>query len=137
MLPSFAEGSSFREVDRGHLTQEALDPFARSAEKAFRLTSGAAPALQLPWLRGGEPVELQHLSPQAPALNLRLPKAPKLKADGRNGKLVTAGPAVLHTLELEPDEGLLTVTWRGAARALRAYLPKELADMPFEVRWQD
>jgi hypothetical protein len=39
-------------------------------------------------------------------------------------------------VEIEPDEGRMSIVWRGAAPALRQYMPDELAKMPFRVEWR-
>ncbi|MDC0723588.1 DUF2169 family type VI secretion system accessory protein [Nannocystis bainbridge] len=102
----------------------------------FEAASGASLPLQLPHLRGGEPVALVHIHPQRPRWELTVPFAPALAVDARDGTVSPVEP-VLHTLVLEPDVGRLTVIWRGSAPALRRYLPQELATMPMRVAWRD
>ena len=73
---------------------------------------------------------------QRPRWGFAVPPPPRIWTDGRNGK-VTATEPVLHTLFIEPDEDRVTVVWRGAAPALRAYAPQELETMPLRVEWRD
>jgi hypothetical protein len=102
----------------------------------FELASGAALGLQLPHLRGGEPLRLDRVHPRQSSWRLTVPTAPALAIDGRKGKLV-AVESVLHTLVIEPDRGRLTVVWRGHGPAMRRYGPDELAAMPMRAAWQD
>jgi hypothetical protein len=103
---------------------------------AFDVANGASLGLQLPHLRGGEPVELHALHRHRPRWTFTVPPAPRLATDGRNGKLNPTEP-VLHTLIVAPDLETVTVVWRGCAPALRAYAPKELEAMPLRVQWSD
>ncbi len=100
----------------------------------FELSNGASLGLQLPLLRGGEPVVLDHMHPRETSWRLTLPDPPQLAIDGRKGKL-TPVEAVLHTLVIEPDRGRLTVVWRGQGPAMRRHAPSELASMPMRVVW--
>jgi hypothetical protein len=101
----------------------------------FRAANGASLGLQLPYLKGGEDIELINLHAEAPRLSFPLPRQrPNIWTDGRDGKLNQTEP-VIHTLLIEPDEQRLSVVWRGSAPALRAYLPDELERMPFRVTW--
>ena len=59
---------------------------------------------------------------------------PKIWVDGRNGTLKPTTP-VIHTIVIEPDEGRLSIVWRGSAPALRPYMDEELKTMPFKVEW--
>lgn len=101
----------------------------------FEAASGAAPALQLPLLRGGEPVTLKHIHPRRADWQLAVPPAPALAVDARDGTVRPVEP-LLHTLLIDADAGRLTVVWRGCAPALRRYLPQELAAMPMRVAWR-
>lgn len=107
---------------------------ARPPNHALEMSSGAAPALQVPHLRGGEPVALVHMHPRRARWELCVPPAPALAIDARKGGVRAVEP-VLHTLQIEPDRGRLTVVWRGCGPALRRYLPQELAGMPMRVAW--
>lgn len=102
----------------------------------FELACGAHPGLQLPHLRGGEPVELEGMHPAQHRWTFTVPPAPALHVDGRDGKLLPCEP-VLHTLLLEPDQSRVTLVWRGCARARRPYAPHELEAMPLRVAWRD
>jgi hypothetical protein len=44
--------------------------------------------------------------------------------------------AVLHTIEIAPDELTVTLLWRGSAPALRPYIDQELAKIPLQGRAQ-
>lgn len=102
----------------------------------FELGSGASLGLQLPHLRGGESVVLEHLHPRQSSWKLTVPDAPRLAIDARKGKLAPV-EAVLHTLVIAPDQGRITVVWRGHGPAIRRYGPKELTTMPMRVTWRD
>lgn len=125
------------EVTRG-LVPAALGPGdgKEPPDHAHESASGAALALQLPLLRGGEPVTLTHIHPRRPQWQLAVPYAPALAVDARDGTVTPVQP-VLHTLELDPEGGRLTLVWRGSAPALRRYLPQELETMPMRVAWRD
>lgn len=106
-------------------------------EKKFslRFSNGAHPGLQVPHLNGDEEMVLTHLHPKQREWKLRLPgDRPRMWIDGRNGRLTETKP-VVSSLIIAPDKDQVTVVWCGAAQALRPYLPPELAQMPFAVRW--
>jgi hypothetical protein len=105
-------------------------------QSRFEFASGASLGLQIPYLRGGEAVELHHLHLKQPHWRATVPRAPRLWTDGRNGRLNSADP-VLHTLIIEPDESRVTAVWRGCAAAIRPYAPQELEQMPLRVEWRD
>ena len=65
---------------------------------------------------------------------IKLPERPKIWIDGRKGTLKETEP-VIHTVVLEPDLKRVSVVWRGAAKAIRPYMPDELAKMPLKVVW--
>jgi hypothetical protein len=107
------------------------DPLVR------RWTNGASLGLQVPHLQPRTKIVLVHLHPRAARLELQLPDdTPRIAVDGRNGKLAWTEP-VIHHVEIEPDEGRLSIVWRGAATALRPYLPTELETMPLRVEWRE
>ena len=124
----------FPEVERGFATADIADPLIQTKEKAFNFTCGASLGLRFSLLKGGEAMTVRGLSPRQPEEQWLLPRAPKMFTDGRKGKLNPAEP-VLHTVVLEPEAPKLTLLWRGAARAMRQYLPDELKKMPFAVEW--
>lgn len=125
------------EVERGIAPGYLADGTGAVTPQArFDVQSGASSALQLPYLRGGEDVELRHLHPRSTVWSCRLPPAPRIFTDGRNGRL-NATESVLHTVVIEPDVDRMTVIWRGCAPALRPYGPDELTKMPFRVEWKD
>mgnify|MGYP002777757899 CR=1 FL=1 len=125
------------EVERGLAPAFLRDGTGETPpESRFELTCGASLGLQLPHLRGGEPVELRGLHRRRPRWGLTVPPPPRIWIDGRNGKLTPTEP-VLHTLSIEPDEDRVTLVWRGCAPAIRAYAPQELESMPLRVEWRD
>jgi len=125
------------EVERGLVPELLADGTGRTIfDFRFELACGAPLGLQLPHLRGGEPVELHGVHPTRPRWTFTTPPAPRLQTDGRDGRLRATEP-VLHTMLLEPDEGRVTLVWRGCAPAKRAYAPHELATMPLRVDWRD
>ena len=102
---------------------------------SLRFANGASFGLQVPYLRGGEPVVLDGVRPAGERLVFNLPtQRPELFTDGRKGRLNPTAP-VIHSVIIEPDERRLSIVWRGCAPALRPYLPDELARMPFRVTW--
>lgn len=106
-----------------------------SPEHLLRFGNGAPLDLQLPFLTGDETIELTHLRRDQRDFVIRLPgKPPRICTDGREGKLDETTP-VLQTVLIEPDEGRLSLVWRGSARARRPYLPQELLEMPLLVAW--
>jgi hypothetical protein len=128
--------SSVGEIRLGHarpeLFEESPDPEPRID---FAGTNGASLGLRIPHLQPGARIELTHLSPHSQRLQIQLPgERPQIRVDGRKGKLLETVP-VIHTLIVEPDLDRLSVVWRGAARAIRSYLPAELPNMPFSVSW--
>ncbi|WP_437648057.1 DUF2169 family type VI secretion system accessory protein [Sorangium sp. So ce362] len=121
------------EASRGYAPADILREKPIVEKFDFRCASGASLGLQLPYLTGGEQIELIKLHPRRPRLVFRLPtERPKIWTDGRKGKLNETEP-VIHTVLIEPDEGRLSVLWRGSAPALRPYLPDELEKMPLRV----
>jgi len=102
----------------------------------LRYTNGASPGLQVPYLLPGATITLAHMHPKSRRFTIAIPDdVPQISVDGRNGKLVATRP-VMHHVEIEPDEGRMSIVWRGAAPALRQYMPDELAKMPFRVEWR-
>jgi hypothetical protein len=134
IIPPFdRERASFAEVAKGQLTDSQIKLRKPTDADAFLLTNGAPLDLQLPYLRGGESVSLTNLHPKSPVFNFKLPSAPiKICTDARQGKLNETQP-VLNSMVIEPDEGRLTLIWRGAAPALRPYMAEELQKMPLRV----
>jgi hypothetical protein len=136
-LPTAPLERRLAEVERGFAPPNILvEPRLPSTEDAFRFTSGASLGLQLPYLKGNETIILGNMSPAKDRLSIRLPaERPRMWVDGRKGTMKETGPVILHTIVLEPDLGRLIVVWRGAAPALRPYLPQELEKMPLRVEW--
>jgi len=131
------EHAVFEEVRRGFapasiLTETFLSP---DPEVDFRFTSCGSLGLQLPHLSGDEEIVLYNLHPSLPKWEIRLPgERPAIATDGRNGKMNKTNP-VIQTITIEPDQDRVTVVWRGAARAIRPYMPIELENMPLHVAW--
>jgi hypothetical protein len=125
------------ELRRGLLPGEVKDVSIFKAHPlVLRYTNGASPGLQVPYLQPGTSITLTHMHPKTRRLTIELPPdVPEISVDGRDGKLVATQP-VMHHVEIEPDEGRMSIVWRGAAPALRQYLPDELAKMPFRVVWR-
>lgn len=124
------------EIRLGHVRRDVF--VERTMEEHavdLEATCGASLGLRLPYLDRSEAFELRHLTSSSPTFRFRLPgEKPRIFVDGRDGKLDRTDP-VIHTVVIEPDVGRLTVVWRGAARALRPYMPEELPRMPFRVEW--
>lgn len=100
-----------------------------------RACNGASLGLQLTHLDGREQIRLVNIHPQSADFSIKLPvERPRIWIDGRKGKLIETKP-VIHTVIYEPDEGKLTLVWRGSGQALRPYFEEELLTMPFKVDW--
>ena len=136
ILPPYERTDTpFAEVAREYIPDSVLRPAKFDEADPFHLTCGASLGLQLPLLRGDERVVLQHIDPMQQEFTFYLPSdKPRMWTDGRKGKLNPTDP-VIHTVVIEPDERRVSIVWRGAATALRPYLPDELAKMPFRVIW--
>jgi hypothetical protein len=127
-----------REIERGLLPPgvREIDVFA-GHPLVLRLANGASLGLAVPHLAPGAAITLTRLHEAEETVTITLPeKAPNISVDGRGGKLLTTTPA-LHTVEIEPDLGRVSLVWRGAAPALRPYLHDELVKMPLLVEWRD
>jgi hypothetical protein len=133
MLPK-----GLREIERELLPPAVADINVFAGHPLVkRLANGASLGLAVPHLAPGATIALTRLHPKAPNVTFTLPlKVPKIAVDGRNGKLLVTKP-VMHTVEIEPDAGRVSIVWRGAAPALRPYLAEELAKMPLCVEWSD
>jgi hypothetical protein len=114
-----------------------LDPDGTD-EPHVRALNGASPGLTVPHYRGGEQIELTGVFASPTPVLIVLPAvAPTLAVDGRNRALSAATDVVMHTVDIEPDEWRLSITWRGSAIARRPYMAEELAKMPYRVQWAD
>ncbi len=103
---------------------------------SFRACNGASLGLQSRHLHGGESCRLTNIHPKRKEFIFQLPKEmPRIKVDGRNGKLLNTSP-VMHSVIIEPDENRLSIVWCGSAKAIRPYFEEELKTMPFEVNWK-
>lgn len=123
------------EALRGWAPDGLLDGRSVAEKFSFRFANGASLGLQLPYLRGDEPIRLTHIHPKHARFVVQLPGSrPKIWTDGRKGTLKETVP-VIHTVVIEPDIDRVTVLWRGSAVAIRPYLPEELEKMPFRVEW--
>ena len=106
------------------------------AKFSFRACNGASLGLQSNYLNGGESCRLTNIHPKKREFIFNLPKdRPKIKVDGRNGKMLNTDP-VLHTVLIEPEHNRLIMVWCGSARAIRPYGEEELKTMPTEVTWK-
>ncbi|MDC0723397.1 DUF2169 family type VI secretion system accessory protein [Nannocystis bainbridge] len=125
------------EVERELVPDLLADGTGRTVlDFRYEIACGAPLGLQVPHLRGGEPVELHGVHPTRPRWGFTVPPAPRLHTDGRDGRLNPAEP-VLHTVVIEPDLDRITLVWRGAAPARRQYHPQELESMPLRVDWRE
>lgn len=107
----------------------------KKSQFSFRACNGASLGLQAKYLQGGEQCRLTNIHPNKKEFIFQLPKEqPKIKVDGRNGKLLTTAP-VMHSVIIEPDQKKLSVVWCGSAKAIRPYFEEELKTMPYEVSW--
>lgn len=101
---------------------EALDIAERMD---WRLTSGAAPRLCLPYLQGDEAVQLHNLDPGG-ELRLRLPgERPRIDVSFERKAL--AVKTYLHTVLIEPEERRVSLVW-GTRGFTPRLLPEEQPD---------
>ena len=130
--------SSLREIERGLLPPRVAEINVFAGHPLVkRLTNGASLGLAVPHLPPASVIALTRLHPKVANVSITLPETPpKIGVDGRNGKIAITRP-VIHTVEIEPDLGRLSIVWRGAAPAIRPYVPEELAKMPLVVEWRD
>jgi hypothetical protein len=78
----------------------------------FRFFNGASPGLALPFLSGGEWVQLTNLTPDG-ELHFQLPgDRPKIGLDIGQG--VQEPAVVLHTVMIRADDGQVDLVWRAA-----------------------
>lgn len=107
----------------------------RKSQFSFRACNGASLGLQAKYLQGGEQCRLTNIHPNKKEFIFQLPKEqPKIKVDGRNGRLLTTAP-VMHSVIIEPDQKKLSIVWCGSAKAIRPYFEEELKTMPYELSW--
>lgn len=126
----------FAEITRGFASASIINPVYVSPDDRMdtRFTSSGSLGLQLPELRGNEPVVLHNLHRAHEKLSFALPgERPRLSLPTSGG--IERADATLATVTIEPDEDRVTLVWRGTTRAKRAYLPDELAQMAFLVEW--
>jgi hypothetical protein len=123
------------ELQDGLVESDILQEKAIENQQNIRAANGASLGLQFPYLKGNEKIRLTNIHPTKQDFVLQLPgDRPKIWVDGRNGTLKPTTP-VIHTIVIEPDEGRLSIVWRGSAPALRPYMDEELKTMPFKVEW--
>ena len=78
----------------------------------FKFFNGASPGLALPFLKGGEQVVTENLSPEG-ALRFQLPAdTPHVGLDIGQG--VQEPPVVLHTVMIRMEDRQVDMLWRGA-----------------------
>lgn len=122
------------EEQRGWAPPKSLDLDGEDAPH-LRMANGSSPGLALPLLSGGEHVELAGVFADREKFLIRLPREiPRMQTDGRKGTFKET-QTVLHTVHIEPDDHRVTIVYRGCAPALRPYMVKELATMPYKVEW--
>jgi hypothetical protein len=138
LVPDYDEAVDVRQVGEirlGYATAEMLREKATSEASTLEGMSGASLGLRMPYLKGGDEVELLNLNPSLELIRFRLPNdKPSLWVDGRNGRLAATDP-VIHSVVIEPDDYRVTVIWRGGALARRPYGPDEIETMPFLAEW--
>ena len=138
VLPEFeksAKPRDFQEIEQNLLNPNILDECSMEDMVSNKAANGASLGLQFPYLKGNEKIKLTNIHPTKQDFVLQLPgDRPKIWVDGRNGTLKPTTP-VIHTIVIEPDEGRLSIVWRGSAPALRPYMDEELKTMPFKVEW--
>lgn len=135
-MPVFAPKEAiFAEQSRGLIPETVFRNARSDNPDVFSITCGASPGLQVPYLRGDEPMNLQNVHAKLSAISLKLPgDRPRIWTDGRKGKMNKTDP-VIQTVLIEPDEMRVSIVWRGSAPALRPYMPEELKKMPLKVEW--
>ncbi len=125
----------FEEILKNLIDESIFDIMPLTGSLDLKCTNGASLDLQFPYLDGNEEIKLINIHPTIKEFILQLPgDRPKIWVDGRNGTLKPTTP-VIHTIVIEPDEGRLSIVWRGSAPALRPYMDEELKTMPFKVEW--
>ena len=107
---------------------------SRGAAGVFGIQSGASLGLQVSGVTGGHVIRLIGLHPEQREIGVVIPAQPTMMVRTR-WRSAEVAPAVLHHVELYPDDGLFTVVWRGAIEAGRMLLPEELDALPFSVEW--
>lgn len=123
------------EVVRGLIDLDMVREGPIQQKLSPRFANGASLGLQIPHMDGPVRCRLVHVSHTHPVWDIKLPsERPEIFTDGRKGTFTPTKP-VLQTLLIEPDAFRITAVWRGAALALRPYMPEELDRMPFRVTW--
>jgi hypothetical protein len=89
----------------------------------FRFFNGASAGLSRPYLKGGEAVNTENLSPEG-RLDFHLPAdAPRIGLDIGSG--IEAPDVVLHTVQIRLEERQVDLVWRAAVPyAGRDWLPQ-------------
>ncbi len=126
----------FSEITRGFAGASIVNPIFESPDDRMdsRFTNCGSLGLQLPDLKGNEAIVLHNLHRKHEKLSFSLPgERPRMSLPAAGG--LERVEAALATVMLEPDEDRVTLLWRGTIAAKRAYLPDELARMPFLVEW--
>lgn len=135
VVPEHQPMANPRDLHEVRLGHAAPDILANDDRPCLEGANGASLGLRLPYLVGGESVELVNLHPGRESVRIRLPtERPRMWVDGRNGKMLATQP-VMHSVVIEPDENRLSIVWRGSGAALRPYLDEEIDSMPFIVEW--
>ncbi|MGB1308565.1 MAG: DUF2169 domain-containing protein [Oceanihabitans sp.] len=107
----------------------------KKSKFSFRACNGASLGLQSKHLNGGEKCRLTNIHPIKKEFVLQIPyDKPKIKVDGRNGKLLNTN-TIMHSVIIEPEENRLSIVWCGTGKAIRPYFEEELKTMPYQVSW--
>jgi hypothetical protein len=96
------------------LPADQRDPYLKNGlrDMDFRFFNGASPGLALPFLRGGEMVATENLSPEG-RLSFQLPQdRPRIGLDVGEG--LEQPEVVLHTVMIRMDDHEVDLVWRGA-----------------------
>jgi hypothetical protein len=136
IVPPFAPlPGPVEEVRRGWAPEDVMEMPRPTHAGVLQGMAGASLGLQLPFLAGGEWVQLDSLHPEQEKVAFQLPDdRPGIWTDGRKGRFQPTHP-VLHTIFVEPDEDRVSLVWAGSAPALRPYSAEELEAMPLHVEW--
>ena len=126
------------EIRRGFAPTNLLKSGGVFDQFDFRFANGGSLGLQFPYVRPGTEMFLGGLHRTVPRLRFRLPEEePKLWIDGREWGQAGQGRPNRSSRRSasRPTVQLVSITWRGAAPALRPYVDQELERMPFKTEW--
>lgn len=118
----------FEPIDWGTFPRSALGP-------DLRVFNCAPPGLARARLQGGERVTLWHLHPRAATVEFDLPRERPRFYLRPPGCGVHELSATLQTVEIEPDEERVTLTWSGSLEVAAPYPEAMCESMERGVRW--